>query len=183
MSAITDLLVATLVDLLVEVFKASPAIEVVPKVVEAFDFLLGRVEFSKLRHRLLPAETGFPLKHRRELLEEERLGILGVLELTSSGCLGLEVFIVGVDGIELAATFGISEDLHRLLNAFEEAIVVGISDGTSFFVGMVLQHLLPVYRQQSDQLEKRGGLRACVRAIFICSSVALYRRCDNPRTA
>lgn len=48
------------------------------------------------------------------------------LELSSSWHILLELQENGVDRVELAALFGVCEDLMSLLDALEEGIVVGV---------------------------------------------------------
>ena len=115
-------LIASLVHLLVKIFEAPPAVEVVPEVVEALDRLLGVVVRAEHRNGLFLAEACLALEDVPESLEE---GLLGVLRLGDLGC-GRNIIFVesGVDGVELTAPLGVGEDLERLLDTLEERIVV-----------------------------------------------------------
>ena len=73
-----DLLVAAFVDLLVEVLEASPAVKIIPGIVEAFDLGFGRVWCAESRYRLYLAEARLSFEHRPEQLEELLLRILRV---------------------------------------------------------------------------------------------------------
>lgn len=116
--------VAALVDLLVEVLKAAPAVKVVPEVVERLDGLLAVPVRAEHRHGLHSAEARLALEHGPELLEEVRVRVARRLHLFLGRHVRLEVLVVRVDGIELTALLGVREDLHRLLDALEEGVVV-----------------------------------------------------------
>lgn len=81
------------------------------------------------------------------------------LELASGGHIVLHLHEGGVDTVELAALFRVSENFMSLLNAFEEGIVIGVEvdaeegggglglrgAGGSLFVRVVFKHFLAVY--------------------------------------
>ena len=133
--------ITALIHLLVEVFKAPPRIKVVPEVVEALDFRLRSIRPTKERDRRRLREPRLPCEHRLEVLEERGVGVSVLLDLLDR--LGgvkviLKSLVVGIDGIELAALFGVGEDLERFLDALEELVVVRVSR-VCFFVGVVLE--------------------------------------------
>lgn len=141
---IEDAPIATLVDLLIQIFKAPPTIKVVPKVIEALNLLLAIVILSKERYRLRLAEPRLTFEYSAKLLEKVRVRVLLGFDLLFGGNVFFEGFVVGVDGIELTATFGVGEDFHGFLNAFEECVVVGLAGCSGFFIGVVFEYFLSV---------------------------------------
>jgi hypothetical protein len=119
-------------NVLVEVLKGPPAVEVVPEVVEVLDLLLGALRVSKLGHGLLGGEAALGLEDLApQLVEVTLLGLL----------LGRRVDLGGlVDRVELPPADGVGEDLVGLLDALEELVVLGATGGGPL-VGVVLEHL------------------------------------------
>ena len=66
-------LVAALVHFLVIPFKASPAVKVVPKVVEALDFVLCRVNVAQANDRLSFRESGVVVEDGAKRLEKVKV--------------------------------------------------------------------------------------------------------------
>lgn len=132
------LLVAVLVvvgDILVEVLKGSPAVKVVPEVVEILDLLLGGVGVAKGGNGVCLGEAGLGLE---DLAPE--LVVVALLELLLGG--GLDVGLL-VDRVELATLDGVEEDIGGLLDTLEELVVVLAAVG-SLLIGVVLEDLLAV---------------------------------------
>lgn len=123
-------------DVLIEVFKRSPAVKVVPEVVEVLEFLLGGVVIAKQRHGLNLGEASLRLEDRAPQLEEVTLGSL----LLRRG-LNIGGFI---NRVELAATDRVLQQLGSLLDTLEEAVVLVTVSQSSLLVRMVTQHLLTV---------------------------------------
>ena len=138
-------LIASLVHLLVKIFEAPPAVEVVPEVVEALDSLLRVVVRAKHWNRLLLAEARLALENVPESLEKGLLWVPRLGDLRR----GRNIILIErrVNGIELTAPLGVGEDLERLLDALKERIVVGIAHSARFLVRVVLKNLFPVYGQ------------------------------------
>jgi hypothetical protein len=80
-------------------------------------------------------ETGLGLEDLAPLLV-----VVALLQLLLGG--GLNVGLL-VDGIELAASGGIEQDVGGLLDALEELVVLGAALG-GLLVGVVLEDLLAV---------------------------------------
>lgn len=119
-------------NVLVEVLKGPPAVEVVPEVVEVLDVLLGALRVSKLGHGLLCGEAALGLEDLAPQLVE--VALLGLL-------LGRRVDLGSlVDRVELPPADGVGEDLVGLLDALEELVVLGATGGGPL-VGVVLEHL------------------------------------------
>ena len=139
-----DAPIATLVDLLIQIFEAPPTIKVVPKVIEAFNLLLTIVILAKERYGLRLAESCLTFEHGSKLFEKVRIGVFLGFDLLFGGDVFFEGFVVRIDRVKLTATFGVSEDFHGFLDAFEECIVVGLASGSGFFVGVVFEDFLSV---------------------------------------
>lgn len=132
------LLVAVLViigDVLVEVLKGPPAVEVVPEVVELLDALLGGVGVAQLGYGLDLGEAALGL----EALAPQAVEV-ALLELLLGGGLDLGAL---VDRVVLAALDGVQEDLGGLLDALEEVVIVGPAN-SGLLIGVVLEDLLAV---------------------------------------
>ena len=86
------------------------------------------------------------LEHRRPRLEKV-IDIVGpaALEIGRGRHVFFEREVKGIDGIELSASFGVCEHLVCFLDAFKKRIVVGRVRLTSFFVGVVFEHLFAIY--------------------------------------
>lgn len=138
-------LIATLVHFLVEIFEAPPTIKVVPEVVERLDIFLRIIIGAEHRHRLSLAEPRFALKHGCERLEEVRVGVLSGFELRGGRHVVYGRFELGVDRVELPSSLRVREDLHGLLDALEEGIVVGIARHPSLFVWVMFQDFLAIF--------------------------------------
>lgn len=132
------LLVAVLVvirHILVLVLERAPRVEAVPEVVEGLDLLLGGVLVTEpwdglgLGEAALGLEDGAP-----ELVEVAGLGLLLAR--------GLDIGAL-IDGIELAALGGVEEDLGGLLDALEEAVILGGASG-SLLIWVMAENLLAV---------------------------------------
>lgn len=124
-------------DVLVVVLERTPAVEIVPEVVEAFDVFLLAVVVTEFGDRLFLAEASFGLKYLGpEFVEVARL----CLSLLLRGRLDIGCF---VDRVELAASDGVREDLGCSLNAFEEGVVL-VGPGCSFLVGVMAENLLAI---------------------------------------
>lgn len=123
-------------NILIEILKCTPRVEVVPEIVKVINLLLGAVIIAELRNRLLVAESCFALEDCAPFLVE--CGWLGHFFL------GGRVNISGlVDAIELSALDRIGEDFMSLLNALEEAVVF-FNASSGFLVRMVLENLSAV---------------------------------------
>lgn len=126
---------AVIGNVLVQVLEAPPAVKVVPEVVEFLDLLLGGVGVAECGHGVALGEASLGLEDLAPLLVEVEL-----LQLLLGG--GLDVGLL-VDGIKLAASGGIEEDVGGLLDALEELVVLGAALG-GLLVGVVLEDLLAV---------------------------------------
>ena len=158
-----DAPIATLVDLLIQIFEAPPAIKVVPEIVERLDLLLRVIVRPQHRHRLLLAEPCLALEHGREGIEEVLLGVLRLLHLRCCRHVALEHLVVWVDRVELATALRVRENFKGFLDALEERIVVGIADLARFLVGMVLERQRTV---RLLDLRRRADLvQACATSI------------------
>lgn len=132
------LLVAALAvvgDVLVEILKRAPAVEVVPKVVKVLDVLLGRVGVAKGRHGVRLGEAALGLEDLAP-----QLVVVALLQLLLGR--GLDVGLL-IDRVVLAALGRVQEHLGRLLDALEELVVLGGAGG-GLLVGVVLEDLLAV---------------------------------------
>jgi hypothetical protein len=132
------LLVTVLVvvgDILVQVLEGSPAVKIVPEVVEILDLLLGGVGVAKGGNGVCLGEASLGLE---DLAPE--LVVVALLELLLGG--GLDVGLL-VDRVKLAALDGVEEDIGGLLDTLEELVVVLAAVG-SLLIGVVLEDLLAV---------------------------------------
>lgn len=143
-----NLLVATLINFLVQIFETPPAVKVVPEVVEPLYRLLRVFPRSEQWHGLFLTEPGLPLEHGTKLPEECLLGVLRVLDVRGRGYIGGKGFEFRVDGIELTTLFRVGEDLHGFLDTFKEGIVISGGRMAGFFVGMMFENLLAVYKAE-----------------------------------
>jgi hypothetical protein len=132
------LLVTVLVvirNILVLVLERPPRVEAVPEVVEVLDLLLGGVLVTEpgdglgLGEAALGLEDGVP-----ELVEVAGLGLLLGR--------GLDISAL-IDGVELAALGGVEENLGGLLDALEEAVILGGASG-SLLIWVMAENLLAV---------------------------------------
>lgn len=122
-------------DILVEILEAPPAVKVVPEVVEFVDVLLGGVGIAKGGDGVCLGETGLGLEDLAPELVE-----VALLQLLLGG--GLDVGLL-VDGVELAASDGVEQNVGGLLDTLEELVVLGTAQG-SLLIGVVLEDLLAV---------------------------------------
>jgi len=124
-------------NILIKVLECTPAVEVVPEVVEILDLLLGAVLVTELGNGLLNGETTLSLEARAPGLVKLALG--------GSLLLGRGLNIGGlIDGVELATTSGVKQQLSGDLNALEEAVVLVAVARRGLLVGVVTQNLLAV---------------------------------------
>lgn len=132
------LLVTVLVvigDILIEVLEGSPAVEVVPEVVEVLDVFAGAVLVTELGDGLGLAETTLGLEDvAPKLVEVALLGLLLAWGLDLGGL---------INGIELATLDGVAEDLVGSLDALEEVVVL-VTASSGSLVGVVLEDLSAV---------------------------------------
>jgi hypothetical protein len=131
------LLVTVLVvigNILVKVLEGSPAVKVVPEVVESLDILLVGVLVAEQGNRLGLAEAGLGLEDTAPRLVELVLGLLLGR--------GLDVGLL-INRVELAALGGVEENLGGLLDALEEVVILRSARG-GLLVGVVLEDLLAV---------------------------------------
>lgn len=68
--------VAALVDFLIKPFEAPPAVKIIPKVVEAFNLFLARVNMTKARDRLDLGKARVKIEDRNKGSEEVQLLVL-----------------------------------------------------------------------------------------------------------
>lgn len=117
------------------VLERAPRVEAVPEVVEVLDLLLGGVLVTEpgdglgLGEAALGLEDGAP-----QLVEVTGLGLLLAR--------GLDVSAL-IDGVELAALGGVEENLSGLLDALEEAVILGGASG-SLLIWVMAENLLAV---------------------------------------
>lgn len=122
-------------NILIEVLKGPPRVEVVPEVVEVLDVLAGAVLIAELGDGLSLAEAALGLEDvAPQFVEVALLGLLLGWGLDLGGL---------VDGIELAALDGVAEDLVGALDALKE-VVVFVAAGGGALVGVVLEDLAAV---------------------------------------
>jgi hypothetical protein len=119
-------LIAPLIYLLIQILKATPTIEIVPKVVELLHGLLRRVHRAQLRYGLLLAKSCLTDEDGREQGEEfVWLFVDGLFGRRLRGHVGgFEVDEMLVDGVVLPPALRVGEDLEGFLDAFEEGVVV-----------------------------------------------------------
>ena len=122
-------------NILVEVLECTPAVEVVPEVVEVVDLGLGAVLVTELGDGLLHGETALGLVDGTPGLVVVLLGLLlaGRVDVGSL-----------VDGVELATAGGVQQELGGNLDTLEEAVVLVALARGSLLVGVVAQDLLTV---------------------------------------
>ena len=125
-------LVAPFVDLFVQVFETSPAVEVIPEIIEPFDFFFGSIDGAQKWYRLIFTEPSLTLEHGGESLEERV--VIFVFQLVSCRNVFLERLIMRVNRVELPAAFWICENVHGFLDAFEKRVIVGLAGNSSLFV-------------------------------------------------
>lgn len=117
------------------VLERTPRVKAVPEVVEVLDLLLGGVLVTELWDGLDLGEAALGLEDGApELVEIAGLGLLLAR--------GLDISAL-IDGVELAALGGIEEDLGGLLDALEEAVILGGASG-SLLIWVVTEDLLAV---------------------------------------
>lgn len=138
--------VTTFINLLIHVLEAPPTIKVVPEIVERVDILLGIVDITQHRHRLNFAESRFTFEDGHKFLEEIGIWVLRALYLLFCGDVLLEGLIVWVNGVELPAALWMRQNLRRLLDTFEEGIVVRLSRA-GLLVGVVFEDFLSIWRE------------------------------------
>jgi hypothetical protein len=129
------LLVAVLVvvgHILVQVFKGSPAVEVVPEVVEVLDILLRALRIAELGNGLVVGETALGLKDFTPELVEVAL-LRGLLRRWLD-------FSALIDGVELPPSYRVRKHLGGFLDALEELVAL-IATSCSLLVRVMLEDL------------------------------------------
>lgn len=117
------------------VLERAPRVEAVPEVVEVLDLLLGGVLVTEPGDGLGLGEAALGLEDRApQLVEVTGLGLLLAR--------GLDVSAL-IDGVELAALGGVEENLSGLLDALEEAVILGGASG-SLLIWVMAENLLAV---------------------------------------
>lgn len=133
-----SLLVSVLVvirDILVKVLETSPAVEVVPEVVEVLNLVLGGIGVAEGGNGVSLGETSLGL----EDLAPESV-VVAFLQLLLGR--GLDIGLL-INGVVLAALSGIKKNLGGLLDTLEELVVIGTSL-CGLLIGVVLEDLLTV---------------------------------------
>lgn len=123
-------------NVLVKVLECTPAVKVVPEVVEGLDFVLSAILVTELGNGLLVGETTLSLEDWSPSLVEA-----GLLDLLLGGGLNLGGL---VDGVELTTAGGVQQKLGGDLDTLEEAVVLVALAGGGLLVGVVAQDLLAV---------------------------------------
>lgn len=124
------ILVTPFVNLFIEILKAPPAIEVIPEIIEIFDFLLFVLEDTEHRDRRFFAEPRFSLEYRPKSLEElYRIQVLGLftfrgLEVGCGRRVLFERAIVRINGVKLTSPLDIGKDFIGFLDAFEKRVII-----------------------------------------------------------
>ena len=122
--------------ILVEVFKCTPAVEVIPEVVKVVNLLEGAVVITQLGNGLDLGETTLGLEDTVPQLVEVTFG-----SLLLGGRLNVSSFI---DGVKLTTLDGVRENFVGLLDTLEETVVLVTVTQGGLLVGVVTENLLAV---------------------------------------
>jgi hypothetical protein len=122
-------------DILILVLERAPRIKVIEEIVECVDILLVAFLISKFGYRLDAGEPALGFEN-----VAPQLVIFSLFKLLLGRRLNISMFI---DRVKLTALDGIEKDFSSLLNALEEAIILGTSS-CSLFIRVMAENLLAV---------------------------------------